>query len=904
MLDYLARTLAASEREQLEAHVDECDACRALLVELARTDLDAIVSITRESDPTRIGRYEVEARLGEGGMGTVYAARDPKLDRRVAVKLVHPELAARGGVDRLLREGRALARLSHPNVVAVHDAGTDGDRVYIAMELVEGETLAVWLAKHERSWREIADKFVAVARGLAAAHRAGITHRDVKPENVLIDRDGRPKVADFGLAGHSEPVAQADSPIDPASRLTHPGAVLGTPAFMSPEQRRGEAVGPATDQYSLCAALRNALLDGESPKAVPRSLRRAIARGLATDPEHRFASIDALIDAIDPARRTRRTKRLAIAATAIVALGGGGAAYAITRSEDPSELACTAAAGEREALWTAQDRAAIGFAFVGTGVAYASETWTRVDAAASEYHRAIGTAELQLCEHRPNSDDARAAFDDGLACLGERRGELAQFAGRALHIAPADLRFAVAAVHDLSAVANCTNPTTLAAERAARATPAGAARYAQIRAARDASIAARAKGNFRESTDRARQAVELARPLGGAVLASALIAYGQECSTVDGFAPAVIAYREAVTLAEAARADDIRALAMADLMAALARSPGHEQEAIALEPLVTAAIARSGRSRAITPIVQQAMGVAQWQLGQVDEAVKSFSAALATAREELPQGDPRMPEYIYPVGLALGRLRRDAESLEYFAEAHRVAVAVWGTNHPETARYMINFATKHAALGDCKTALAELASTRALLTGVLPLDSPEHLQIAQAMGACHYMHRDYDAALREYTGRQRALVAAGRANSAEMAGTWVDVGDVHLSRNEFAIAAATYRTSVTQYEDLLGKHDPRLGFPLARLGEAELAGNHPDRAIEPLERALAIYTTAKVPAIMAADVTSPLSRALWSRPADRVRARQLAKTVMATYAAGGPAYAERKVAVEKWLATH
>src|SRR5512132_954283 len=141
VLEYLAGELSSDQRDAIEAHVDQCSDCRVLLVELARTGLDA-VALAPVDEPTAIGRYRVESRLGDGGMGTVYAAYDPQLDRRVAVKLVHPELAQRGGIERLLREGRALARLAHPNVVAVHDAGTDGDRVYVAMELVEGETLA------------------------------------------------------------------------------------------------------------------------------------------------------------------------------------------------------------------------------------------------------------------------------------------------------------------------------------------------------------------------------------------------------------------------------------------------------------------------------------------------------------------------------------------------------------------------------------------------------------------------------------------------------------------------------------------------------------------------------------------------------------------------------------------
>ena len=450
VLDYVAGRLAADERAQLDAHVDGCADCRALLVELARTDLDAFGE-RPAIDPTSIGRYRVTARLGEGGMGTVYAAFDPQLERDVAIKLVHPELVARGGLERLLREGRALARLSHPNVVTVYDAGTDGDRVYIAMELVAGTTLAAWLTS-PRPWRDIARVFAAAGRGIAAAHRAGIVHRDVKPENVLLDRAGHPKVADFGLVGYSEP-GGGGGPSDPTSRLTQPGAIVGTPMFMSPEQRRGGDVGPATDQYSLCAALANALGDSR----IPRWLVRAIQRGRANDPAARFASIDALVAAIDPDRRPRRWL-WAAAAAGVVAIGGV-TAYVATRGDDPAGAACSAAADAHAAVWTAADRSAVGAAIGATGVPYAADTVPRVDAAIDHYVATLEAAQIETCQQRPATDATRATFELALDCIADRRTELARLVGRLRVASPRDVRDAVSLVHQLPPVEDCTNAT-------------------------------------------------------------------------------------------------------------------------------------------------------------------------------------------------------------------------------------------------------------------------------------------------------------------------------------------------------------------------------------------------------------------------------------------------------------
>src|SRR3954470_18376849 len=222
-----------------------------------------------------VGRYVVLERIGSGGMGVVYAAYDPELDRKVALKLFRPDRAGAAGEAalRLPREGQVRARLSGPHVVAVYDAGTFGDQVFVAMELMEGRTLRQWLGEGKRGWREIVDVFVAAGRGLAAAHAAGLVHRDFKPDNVLLGTDGRVKVADFGLAaalGAGEedlPAAtranmaraQLELSRSPMSPLTRTGAVLGTPMFMAPEQHLGERADDRSDQFSFSVALYRAL---------------------------------------------------------------------------------------------------------------------------------------------------------------------------------------------------------------------------------------------------------------------------------------------------------------------------------------------------------------------------------------------------------------------------------------------------------------------------------------------------------------------------------------------------------------------------------------------------------------------------------------------------------------------
>jgi serine/threonine protein kinase len=310
---------------------------------------------------TRIGRYAIEGLLGAGGMAVVYLARDPVLGRAVALKVMRVD-GDEPGASRLVREGQALARISHPNVISVYEVGRETDGLlYIAMERVVGATLATWL-KSRRTPREILRVFAAAGRGLSAAHAAGLVHRDFKPENVMVGDDGRVCVLDFGLAQASR---DGDGPDH-----DHDG-MAGTPAYMSPEQWRGERAGAATDQFSFCVALWRALI-GEHPfdlrsrdalrraviagrlrpppASLPRRLRGVLRRGLAAEPGSRFASIDALVDQLAVPRRRWIVPGLvtAVAAAAVAAqligLPGERAPHAAPTAAPRGDIARGAAA--------------------------------------------------------------------------------------------------------------------------------------------------------------------------------------------------------------------------------------------------------------------------------------------------------------------------------------------------------------------------------------------------------------------------------------------------------------------------------------------------------------------------------------------------------------------------------
>jgi serine/threonine protein kinase len=306
----------------------------------------------------RIGRYIVLGRLGQGGMGVVLSAYDPQLDRKVAIKVLRTGtgVAAGEGRARMIREAKAIAQLSHPNVVAVYDVGTaDPGDVYIAMEFVEGDTLTAWQRRFDRPWREVLDVFLQAGRGLSAAHGAGLLHRDFKPDNVLVGADGRVRVGDFGLARTM--VGPDDGRVEPPvvaaalqGSLTATGAIVGTPRYMAPETFRGKDSDARSDQFSYCTALYEALFgrhpleDGTAiamvergvaamppPEGhkVPASIVRAVLRGLEDVPAKRFPSMGTLIAELTPPP-SRAPRRVVMWLAAGLVLVGAATAVALS----------------------------------------------------------------------------------------------------------------------------------------------------------------------------------------------------------------------------------------------------------------------------------------------------------------------------------------------------------------------------------------------------------------------------------------------------------------------------------------------------------------------------------------------------------------------------------------------
>lgn len=457
--------------------------------------------------PTTIGRYIVLGRLGAGAMGEVLAAYDPRLDRKVAVKRIHP---AGGGLEaariRLEREAQALAKLDHRNVVKVHDVIVHSSSVFVAMEFVEGETLGEWMRGEDgrpRHWRAIVPVFEAFGAGLAAVHAVGLVHRDVKPGNVMIGADGRVRVMDFGLARLDDDADEAevsavheipeelaelrDSIVSNQAQtqeLTQAGAMLGTPAYMAPEQFSGMRATARSDQFGFCITLHEALygvrpFSGDSmielctaviqgkldepPRdvEVPGWLRAVILRGLAHAARDRFANMDELLVALGTGELRRRRRRYAAVGLGLTV---AGLAFLGVQRWDLAqrEQACVAAGAVVDELWNPQTQAALEAGMLATELSYAATSVERVRPWLDDYSRSWATQAEAVCtvasvERRWDSD----THDRASWCLEQRRSGLASLIDRLTHAEGLDVQYAVESAAALESPDVCTDVRVL-----------------------------------------------------------------------------------------------------------------------------------------------------------------------------------------------------------------------------------------------------------------------------------------------------------------------------------------------------------------------------------------------------------------------------------------------------------
>jgi len=526
---FVDRELTDARRVEVETHLAACAQCRAAIDLLESAFASGESSGPRSLHPgMKLGRYELQRWIGAGAMGMVYQAHDPQLARSVAIKILSPrfESGQRSARARFLAEAQAMATLSHPNVIAVHDVGEADGFAFFAMELVEGTTLRAWM-REDHTTAEILEVFVAAGRGLACAHERGLVHRDFKPDNVLVGDDGRVFVIDFGLARFSSRdlamTLEAMSPDGDDWVATKTGAVVGTPAYMAPEQLDGRTAEPRSDQFAFCVALFEALV-GERPFSgqtlaalrqsieqhtprwlgggrVPRTVRRAIERGLSPSREARFESMEALVARIAP---TGRRRWVAASIGTLVAVSWVGI-YVAAQGYESSR--CRDSAEALQGVWDDTLRAEL------TAALGAGETSQWMVEELDRYTTEWSGQRRQVCEatggwRQAPPADARAQ----LMCLARARGKLRATVEVALETPKAAVERAAMLLAGLDSLQTCLDSPPVPEERTAEQTDAIEALREQVRRAEALLAADRRDEAYELTREVARQAQALGAP--------------------------------------------------------------------------------------------------------------------------------------------------------------------------------------------------------------------------------------------------------------------------------------------------------------------------------------------------------------------------------------------------------
>jgi tetratricopeptide (TPR) repeat protein len=877
LLCYAAGQLDGDELERIDDHVDGCRACGELVAAVARSaagstpltvGANPVGDGTRcdcpESTepgepaplPTVVGRYVVLGELGRGGMGTVVEAWDPKLQRRVAVKLIRRER----GVDarRLRSEARALAALAHPHVVGVFETGTLGPDdaagpVFLVMEIVDGLTLDRWCAASGRSAPEIVAAYVAAGEGLAAAHAVGIVHRDFKPTNVLVGDDGRVRVTDFGLArptcdtaasasdsiSSAVVTASASFPVLDTERLTRPGMVTGTPGYMAPEQRRGEEVDARADQYSFCVSLLESLVGrhpdkatGTAPIPIPRRARRALDRGLDPDPRRRWPDMAALLRELSaPARPWR-------AAAGLVAVAGLAAGVWWTWPAPATVEAgheCGAQTDRSAEIWddARRDRVATRMG-AAADVADVVDTLDALDNWMANW-RDHHDAGCRAARDR-SVDDCMAlglaGFDAAVAVLEDSAGA---DEGRGI-------------VRGLPDPARCVPGDDVDASVDPSQRRAVAAVRADLARAKTLRLAIQLPEAMALADASRTRAKSIGHP---PLLAAVELERGWVLYELGQSAQASEAMRRAHEQGAGHGADEIAAESATVRAYILGHAADDIDGAFAWLRHAEAAIDRMppGQRGEILPLFASARGQLLELTGRLPEAIADFERALAAIEQTRGPDDSLMVLKLCDLGDALAESDPDA-ALAYYARAERIARASYGDDHPEVGLVMLEVGALHEHHGRPDVALPYFQRALESFEGTY---GPMHQMVGDAAFNLGVVHDDLgdDLAARAWYRRAAEIWTASygphhhRTAFPIVSQAWLafEVGDLDE-------AEVQYQRALVIYEQGLGPDHPECATPLSGLAEVEILRGQGTRAVAYAERALQI-TSDRAPADLA-----------------------------------------------------
>jgi tetratricopeptide (TPR) repeat protein len=812
-------------------------------------------------------------------MGVVFKAYDPDLDRAVALKVLQTVTGhSKTAHDRLLREAQALARLQHPNVVAVYDVGPFGGDVFIAMEFVEGKTLRQWLKDRPRSQREVIDAYLAAGEGLLAAHRAGLMHRDFKPDNVIVGNDGRVRVLDFGLAraagirpepGSDTPppdVAEAAPVIEPGSssllekQLTRVGATVGTPRFMAPEQQMGGSVDERADQFSFCVALYHSLYGGypfgplaaerafgdmvaervaEPPAGskVPRWLRQVLLRGLRARPDDRYPSMVELLAALraDPSVAYRRWLRVAAAAAVIAGVGIGWRA-----SVRQQVRACAGADRKLVGVWDEARREAVRAAFRRSNKPYARAVLSSVEETMDRYARAWATMHVDACEAtHVRKEQSQELLDLRMACLGDRLTQLSTLSELFSHADDALVQRAAESAQLLPALDLCADAVALRAPTPPPRDGNARAQVTRIRHELARAHALELAAQYDEAVTLTRTAIaDLAPTSYAPAQAEAQVLLGNLLTDQGEYAAAATALRQAFVLALAGRHEEEAARAAIQLVHTLGVYQSQHSEGHYWASVAEALVGRVQQRDELTSLLAHKLSMLLQEEGKYDEARMQSQRALAVGKILWGPDDVRMGMYHHELGNVYYLQGRYDEALESYRQSAAIQRKVFGDHHPGLAANILSVANVLGDRGEHQRALAENERALAILARV-QVAHPWVPQILNTMGAdllaLGRFKEAFDKFQQAYEGWQKLV-----GESADIATALENLGTCKRRLKEPVAALGYVQRALDMCGRVVGPEHRLYGQILSALGDVYVDLHQVDEALARYRRALAV----------------------------------------------------------------
>jgi len=821
-----------------------------------------------------LGRYVVLDRLGAGGMGVVYRAYDPELHRQVAIKVLLPSRAVgTEGASRMHREAQAMAQVSHSNVVTIHDVGSVDDHIYIAMELVSGQTLARWRYEAKPGWREVLLAYVSAGRGLAAAHTEGLVHRDFKPDNVMIDASGHVRVMDFGLARavgtQPRPIPvndegitleQHDSLSDP---LTHDGALMGTPAYMAPEQFTGLEVDERADQFSFCIAVwegiygerpfvggtaaeigalvtRGELSSPEMKVELPAAVDQALRKGLSPEPEDRWPSLEELLDVLELSLAPRRRRWVMPAFTVLLAGSAVAAAYPISSNDR-----CSGGPDEIAEVWNEARAEAVAERFRESRGEWGTRVWTRERGRLDAYVERWTEKHRAACEATTRGEQSDAVLDLRMACL--RRAKLEVDAGVGIFGELGDLDRAYAVVSGLPPLEHCEDVDAL---REGVAPPPDALEgpVDAVRAKVSRAMVLVRAGRYSDASELIAQAEEAADGLDyEPVLTEVFAAKSRALRATSKLDEAVVAGQRTMELAARNRQWRELDASMIELIYVVGYLQSRPDEAMLTAKLALGFAGRGGDSFELAHL-HSVIGSVHHRAGRFEEAIAENMLALEIGRRVLPEGDIWFADPLDAIGNAAYKRSGTSEARPYLEESIALISAALGDDHPRMAITLNTLGAFEMERGHAPEAEQHyrraLEINEAALRPGHPHTSMVLNNLATSLGqqgkldeAVGYFRRVVDETTVAY-GPKHPQTSIARFNIAN-ALTQLDRPDE---------AEPEIRRSLSDLSEVLGEDHVRVAKATVILGKVLLGQGKNEAAVAEFRKALSIYEEQVEPA--------------------------------------------------------